>query len=147
MRASSNRHSSPLLGTIVRWWLNWWGNRAAMAELNHLSADELRGIAQDIGVNREELRSLAGKWPDSADLLTHRMAVLQLDPAEIARSQPVVSNDLRKLCSLCGSKGQCSNDLISHAVHSNWQEYCPNTTTLRALNEQYVAHTASGKEG
>ena len=61
----------------------------------------------DIGSILQELRPLAGKWPESANLLSRRMAALQLDPSEIARSQPAVSNDLKRLCSLCVSKGRC----------------------------------------
>jgi hypothetical protein len=117
-----------------------------MAELGNCSPDELQRLARDVGVSSEELVPLAGKWPDSANLLARRMAALQLDPSEIASSQPAVANDLRRLCSLCVSKGRCTHDFASGANNSNWQEYCPNKTTLTALSEQRAAEAANGKK-
>jgi uncharacterized protein YjiS (DUF1127 family) len=146
MHGSSKEHRSSIIAGIAQWWRNWRGNRAGVAELRDFSPDEVRRLALEIGVNPEDIRPLAGKWPESADLLTRRMATLQLDPLAIARSQPAVSNDLRKLCSLCMSKGQCEHDLAGGAINSNWQEYCPNTSTLKALSAQRAAHTANEKK-
>ena len=141
MPESSKEHHSSFVAAIAQWWRNWRGNRAAVAELSDHSSEELRQLASDIGVNLEDIRPLAGKWPDSADLLTRRMATLQLDPVAIAQSQPAVSNDLRKLCSLCVAKGRCAHDFARGANNSNWQEYCPNTATLKALSAHRAART------
>lgn len=146
MQSSSKGQYPDFVATIAQWWRNWWGNRAGMAELGSCSPDELQRLARDVGVNPQELRSLAGKWPESADLLTRRMAALQLDPLAIARSQPAVSNDLKKLCSLCVSKGQCTHDLAGGAINSDWRKYCPNTTTLMALSKQRTAQATNGKK-
>ena len=146
MHDSSNGQHLSFIAAIGNWWRNWWGNRAGRAELENCSPDELQRLARDVGVSLEELRPLAGKWPDSANLLARRMAALQLDPSEIARSQPAVANDLRKLCSLCVSKGRCMHDLASAANDSNWQEYCPNKSTLMALSEQRAAEATNEKK-
>ena len=147
MQSSSKGQYPSFVATIARWWRNLWGNRAGMAELRDCSPDELRRLASDVGVNTRDLRSLAGKWPDAADLLTRRMATLQLNPLEIERSLPAVSNDLKKLCSFCVSKGQCMHDLADGATNADWQEYCPNTTTLIALSAERDAQATKGKGG
>jgi uncharacterized protein YjiS (DUF1127 family) len=118
---------------MARWWKNWRGNGAGRAELDRLDPREVANIARDIGASSSELRALAGKWPDSADLLTRRMAALHLDPFDIAGSQPAVSRDLNKLCSLCGEKRQCEYDLDRGALDPRWLRYCPNSQILMAL--------------
>lgn len=118
---------------IAHWWRNWTGNRAGLADLNHLEPDAIRRIAADVGVNASDLRALAGKWPDSADLLLRRMATLHIDPQQLDRAQPGVTNDLKKSCSLCDAKRRCERDLDARAVDPVWRRYCPNSTTLTAL--------------
>jgi len=146
MDNSSNEQRPSLFSAIAKRWRNWWGNRAGRSELDTLDRSEMNRIARDVGASSEELQALAGKWPDSADLLIRRMGSLQLDPLAVARSQPAVSNDLKKLCSLCVSKGECAHDLDTSAADSHWEEYCPNTTTLKALSAQRAAEAAKQKE-
>jgi hypothetical protein len=127
---------------VAGWWRTWRGNPAGRAELDNCSPQELGRIAQEVGASADELRVLAGKWPESAAMLSRRLQALALDPLEIERSQRGVSNDLKKLCSLCASKGRCDFDLDTFPSHTGWREYCPNAMTLTALAAQ---HGAPGK--
>ncbi len=136
MMTSATEQFRSLAADVARWWWNWRGNRAARAELNRLDPETAAAIARDVGASRDELRALAGKWPDSADLLSRRMIALHLDPKQIARAQPAVSNDLKKLCSLCFEKRHCAHDLDSGATDTAWRHYCPNTFTLTSLGAQ-----------
>jgi hypothetical protein len=96
----------------------------------------MQNIARDVGTSSAELRALAGKWPDSADLLWRRMTALRLDRTEIAQSMPPVSRDMSKLCSLCDEKRECERDLDRGAISPRWLRYCPNAQTLMALLKQ-----------
>ena len=136
MQLSTLQSSDSLFSALGRWWQNWKDSRAHIAELGNFTPKELHDIARDAGATTQELRALAGKWPDSADLLTRRMAALGLNTAELARTQPATSNDLKKLCSLCASKRPCEHDLVKDAANPAWNEYCPNATTLTALRDQ-----------
>jgi uncharacterized protein YjiS (DUF1127 family) len=120
----------------MRRWRNWHSNRTGVAELNNLTSEEVRQAAHDVGVTAPELRVLAGRWPDSADLLSRRMTALGLDEAELTRTQPGVANDLNRLCSLCASKRRCANDLAEHPDDRVWEQYCPNHLTLGSLREE-----------
>jgi hypothetical protein len=91
-----------------------------------------------LGVSRAELCILAGKWPDSLDLLSRRMQELRLDAAEISRVEPQVIRDLQRTCSLCANKRRCRHDLADQWSHPRWQDYCPNTATLLALLEERI---------
>ena len=117
---------------VANWLQNWRSKRARLAELANSGSDETGRIAHDIGLTSWDLRELAGKGPDSADLLPRRMAALNIDTDEIRRTQTAVLRDLQRLCTLCESKGHCEHDLDRGAA-TEWQRYCPNADTLRAL--------------
>jgi hypothetical protein len=91
-------------------------------------------MARDLGMSRGELFVLAGKWPDSADLLSRR-----LEQVKVARVEPRVLRDLERVCTLCGSKRRCEYDLAIHPSNSPWTEYCPNATTISALMAEHSA--------
>jgi hypothetical protein len=130
-----------IFADIGRWWRERVGNRSALAELQNCTREELHQIAADFGTTPDELLALAACWPDSASLLGRRMATLHIDLDEIARRHPAVANDLRRLCSLCQSKGECEHDLDSKPGDPHWREYCPNASTLIALREEEHAQS------
>jgi Family of unknown function (DUF6455) len=122
------------LGAILlAWWQGWKRKRNALAELTYCGSEAVR-IARDIGVAPAELRVLAAKRPDSADLLHRRLALLRLDADYIAVADGVaVVRDLQRVCTACDSKARCARDLAAHPSTANWQDYCPNADTLEAL--------------
>jgi hypothetical protein len=128
----SNRTNS-LKDILSRWWRNWRGVRINIAALQRCGPDEVKRMAHDVGLDTHELRALAGKWPDSADQLNHRLRVIGLDAAEISAADPRVMRDLQRTCSMCVSKGRCTHDLARDENASGWREYCPNVATLDAL--------------
>jgi hypothetical protein len=143
MTSSEPRRS---LGNILTgWWHRVSRNWAGTWELNNLDASELRNIANDVGGDVSELRTLAGRWPESADLLPRRMSALHLDEQALSREYPQLANDLKKHCSLCLAKGQCRHDLDKRADDPAWQRYCPNTMTLLAISRQQ-AERSKGTE-
>lgn len=118
---------------VARWWRNWTTARANVANLDCCGTEQTERIAHDLGVSAPELRTLAGKWPDSADLLNRRLAALELDPTEIRRTEPQVLHDLQRVCTMCTSGRECSHDLARDPSDPAWREYCPNVTTLDAV--------------
>jgi len=71
-------------------------------------------------------------WP-----LMRRMAVLRLDPDEIADDEPLLFCDLRSACMMCECRAGCEHDLASESADpawQNWRDYCPNATTLTVLS-------------
>jgi hypothetical protein len=122
--------------SVAQWWHNWKAARSDMASLDCCGADETERMAHDIGVSASELRALAGKWPDSADLLNRRLAALALDPATIKRIEPQVLTDLQRVCTMCRSKRKCEHDMAYDVHDPVWRQYCPNVVTLDALSEE-----------
>jgi hypothetical protein len=128
-------HTRPgFLPRLARWWREYAGRRSTVAALADCGPAESARIAHDVGVSgAAELRVLAGKWPNSADLLARRMRQIKLDAAEIMQVEPEVVRDLERVCTLCASKRRCSRDVAKEQSASTWQAYCPNTMTLKAL--------------
>src|SRR5262245_33040394 len=119
---------------LAQWWRGCAARRSTVAALANCGPAETARIAHDIGVSGvAELRVLAGKWPDTADLLSRRMRQINLDAAKIVRVEPQVVRDLERVCTLCASKRRCSRDFAKDRSPSSWQAYCPNTMTLKAL--------------
>src|SRR5438552_1303756 len=99
------------LSTVAQWWRNWSTTRSNLSALDCCGTGETGRIAHDVGVSVPQLRALAGKWPDAADLLNRRLAELDLDPADIRRAEPQVLQDLLRVCTMCASGRVCAHDL------------------------------------
>jgi hypothetical protein len=119
------------LGHLERWWRNWKAGDAARQELAGCGDNETAHIARDIGVSTSELRTLAGRWPDSANLLERRIATLGLAP--VAYAEPETVRDLQRVCGQCASEARYERDLDSDERDRAWRDYCPSAATLDAL--------------
>lgn len=95
---------------------------------------EIERIARDVQMSPAELRALIRRGPEAADLLLERMAVLDLDPKEVSQVAPQTFRDLQRSCALCESKRRCVRDLTGNAASPEWKDYCPNASTLLALD-------------
>lgn len=126
-------HHDGLISLLAQRWHAWKERHDSLAGLESCGHGEVARIAHDLSLSTGELRSLASKGPDSADLVYRRMADLGLDRDEIARSEARTIWDLQKNCSLCASKGRCRHDFARGAEASAWHAYCPNDDTLSAL--------------
>jgi hypothetical protein len=136
------------LGAIISgWWRKWKLSRAALSDIDGLEGGELSRIARDIGVNSAELRTLAGKWPDSADLLSQRLAALQLTDDAVLQGEPGVLRDLQRVCSFCNEKQRCGHDVDNNSSDPQWRGYCPNAETLDALEFERLARRLVHPQG
>jgi len=120
---------------VARWWRDWMGKSSARSELRCCREDDLKRIAQDVGVSVAELHKLASRGPHAADLLLRRMAELDLDRNEVAGTEPRTFQDMQRVCTLCEAHRRCARGFAKHTT-DDWQSYCPNAATLRALNAQ-----------
>jgi len=131
--AGENAHPT---GFITRWWRNWKRRYAATRELDACGEGEVAHLAHDLGVSACELRTLAGRWPDSADLLRRRMDALGIDAAQVGRREPEVMRDLQRVCGQCADERRCEHDLRHDAGDHSWRTYCPNVGTLNAVRSE-----------
>lgn len=74
--------------------------------------------------------------PDyGTDLLSRRMARIQLDPARLKPGHLDILDDIRNSCPACQDPSRCATDLATSPEYGleNWDEYCPNAAKLRVL--------------
>lgn len=132
----------PFLRKLMRRLTGGLARRRRLEEVERLGAEEAASVARETGTSVPELHALAGKWPDSAeDLLGSRLRALKLDPATLSATKPAVARDLSRLCTLCRDKAQCRHDLEQRPESPAWQSYCPNTDTLKALQQEQDGST------
>lgn len=134
MTMMAHAHESrSMFGRVGEWLKHWWERSTALADFEACGGPEMQRVARDAGVGVGDLRVLAGKWPDSADLVQRRLAALGIDAAELDAAQPATMRDMQRLCSLCDNKRVCEHDLDRGPANADWHEYCPNSGTLDAL--------------
>lgn len=104
------------------------------SDLIGLDNTETERVASDLRMPASELRALAKLGPESAALLERRLVMLDLDREEVLEAEPGVFRDLQRVCSVCTSKKQCAGDLAKAPCVTAWKSYCPNTSTLLALD-------------
>jgi hypothetical protein len=135
-RTKPQSQTEILLSALGTWWRNWMKSRATIAEIEGLGDAEMSRVAQDVNLGVPELRTLAGRWPDAADLLSQRLAALELDTASVVTATPGVLRDMQRVCSGCSEKGHCGHDIDRDPSSPEWRQYCPNVETLEALETE-----------
>ncbi len=121
------------LQLMLGWCRSWLKPRPA-SDFGCCAEAEIERMAKDFRMTGFELRAMASKGPRAADLLAQRMAALDLDPKEVARWEPAAFRDLQRVCTMCKAHRRCARDFAHNAPPSTWEPYCPNTSTLAALN-------------
>jgi hypothetical protein len=134
MTMTAQTHESRTMLVRVGGWLKRaWERSTALGELEVCGGREMERVARDAGVGVGDLRVLAGKWPDAADLVERRIATLGLDAVALEATQPAAMRDLQRVCSMCDNKRVCAHDLDRAPAGRAWRDYCPNAGTLAAL--------------
>jgi len=97
----------------------------------------------------EDLGEELPRWFYDASLLFRRMALNHVDRAEVEENDPLLFYELQGFCTLCPSKEKCVVDLANDTRDDSskeGREYCPNATTLVALEMQQNC-TLAGAHG
>jgi len=139
MRAFSLQRRHPSLPNVfVQLWRRWMARPAdQLLEIARLGSDDLEYLTRDLQAPDSNLRTVAGGHAD--DLLRRRMLALDLDPYEIALSDPALLRHLRKRCALCQSRKDCASDLARASAgrawqgRDDWRDYCENALALEML--------------
>jgi hypothetical protein len=138
MRAVSLRYRLPP-NLFVRLWRRWMTAQAnQLLEAARLGSDKVEYLTHDREMSNADLCSVAGRHVDD-DLLRRRMLALELDPYEMALSDPALLRHLQRCCSLCESREDCASDLARASTdrawqgRDDWRDYCENALVLEML--------------
>jgi len=111
----------------------WWRQKT-ICDLAECGDEEIEHIAHDLCMSASEFRELARKGAESADFLLRRMVLIDLDPKEVSLTQRQTFQDLQRVCTRCRSRRRCVKDLSCKPNSPEWEDYCPNATTLNELD-------------
>lgn len=110
--------------------------RNAVGVTNEFAAcgpDEIKAMANDLGMSASDLRTLASEGPGAADLLKRMLVALHVDPAVLDKIDPRMTRELQRSCITCGEKRRCRHELASGTAARNMHQFCPNAPTLETL--------------
>ena len=139
MRAFSpqRRHRS-LPNVFVQSWRRWIARRAdQLLETARLGSDKVEYLTLGREGSNADLCRVAGRHVD--DLLRRRMLSVEVDPYELALSDPALLRHLQRCCSLCESREDCALDLARASTdrawqgRDDWRDYCENALVLEML--------------
>jgi hypothetical protein len=105
-------------------------------EFGMCGPDEVRRMAQDIGVTPTQLQELIRKGPDSANLLKRMLVALHVEPKIIADIEPLVMREMKWLCITCSNKQRCEDELAKGTATEHFHEFCPNAVSIDELLDQ-----------
>lgn len=121
-------------------WIN-----AGRGELDGLSADKVRQMAGDLGLDVNDLSRLAALEGDSSKLLYQRLEGLGLTMEMIEAKGVGARRDMERTCGLCADRALCAHDLAERPDSPEWRKICPNSWTFDEMERR--AKVASPNTG
>ena len=119
---------------------DWLKHRRELSEMHQLTVTDFCRIANDLRLSPAALEELVRHGPHAADELPRLLAALGISAQDLLRIEPLVVQDMERVCALCGHKRQCDRDLASGASAEHSQEYCLNAPTIAQLRETKQQH-------
>jgi hypothetical protein len=130
---SNERYPLSLTERIAGWWQDRRRRHSALVKKDESREENLERAALELDLTTREVSAISTRAYYTTDLLPLRMALLHLAPGETARSDPQRFRSLETSCRLCDLKGRCTFDIAQNPSSAQWQQYCPNATTLCAM--------------
>ena len=113
----------------------------ARSEFAHCNPDEIKAMANDLGMTPADLRTLASQKQEAADLLKRMLVALKVDPKILDKLDPRISRNLQRSCITCGVKRRCRHELEAETAVRNMHEFCPNALTLEDIFDAVNSRT------
>lgn len=125
--------SMSIFEAIANWVQKYRYAVGVREDLANCGVDEVTRMARDLGVDAQELMSLAAKGPQAADQLSKLLRALGVDPEKLTSGNAAMMRDLQRICISCGHKNQCERDLATGTATQHFRDYCPNAFSINAL--------------
>ena len=112
---------------------DWLKHRQELNEMRQLTATDFCRIANDLRLSPAALDELVRHGPHTVDELPRLLAALGISGQDLLRIEPLVVQDMERVCALCGHKRQCDRDLAEGTSAEHYREYCLNAPTIEEL--------------
>ena len=125
----------PRLELVLSTFTDWLKHRRELNEMRQLDQTEFDRIAYDLRISPDELDLMVRQGPHGADELSQLLKVLGIDEAALASEEPLILQDMDRVCAMCRHKRQCLRDLAAGTIAARYPEYCPNLPTIEQLKQ------------
>jgi hypothetical protein len=126
-------HSLSVVERLTHTFSEWLKHRHELSEMRHLDASEFDRIASDLRLSPADLDELVRQGPHAADELPKLLKALGISQEDLARVEPLVLQDMERVCALCGHKRECDRDLAEGTSAEHYRQYCLNAPTIEEL--------------
>ena len=123
----------PRLELLINALSNWLKHRRELSEMRQMDRTNFEQIANDLRLSPDTLEDLVRKGPHAADELPHLMRALNIDEADLARSNPLMLRDMQRVCAVCQRKGECDRDIIAGTSAEHYEDYCLNAPAIEEV--------------
>jgi uncharacterized protein YjiS (DUF1127 family) len=124
----------PVVQNLIDSLAAWLKHRRELSEMRALDRTNLDRIANDLRISSDDLEELVRHGEHSSDELPEMLAQLGIDELRLAKAYPLLLRDMERVCGLCRDKAHCHSELAAGTAAGSYQEYCPNATTIEALD-------------
>jgi hypothetical protein len=131
-----NTERRSLSERIAGFWQDWCRDRGICGRREESPEEKLERAALKLGLPADEVFAISIKAHYTTNLLPLRMALLGLNPSDVAHSDTHLFRSLETTCRLCDVKGRCAFNIAQNPAARQWQEYCPNAATLCSMKAQ-----------
>jgi len=128
------QHNIDAVNAAIAVWIMKYRYAAGMRDAKmKCKPEDVAQTARELGIQPSELASLTNKGVQSIALLEKMLRALGVEPGQLASANPLIMQDLTRLCITCVAKGRCERDLAAGSAADNFRDYCPNAYTLDKL--------------
>jgi hypothetical protein len=135
----------PRTGGVFGWMKAIASKLVNTNEFRGMDRSEFEQIARDLNLSPLELQALSSN-DRSGELLDKRLAEFELSAQVLRRQHPEVLRDLQRVCGMCSSVKRCANEFERPTSGSGRSDYCPNTQTLQALEQEHLSASKQASE-
>lgn len=130
---NAQRELDAVNAAIAVWIMKYRYAQGMRDEKMKCRPEDVAQTARALGIQPSELASLTNKGVESTALLEKMLRALGVEPGKLAKANPLIMQDLTRLCITCVARGHCERDLAAGTAADNFRDYCPNTYTLDKL--------------
>ena len=123
----------PIIDELVEAFGDWRSRRRDIRELRELDSRESARIARELNIQPRDLDTLVRQSPHAAEELPRLLALLGIDRELLAKTQPLVLQDMTRVCTLCQQKHRCNRELAAGSSAQHYAEYCLSASTIGDL--------------
>jgi hypothetical protein len=125
----------PIVENAINLFGDWLNHRREMRELRDIDRSDFARIAHELSVTPAELDMFVRRGPHASDELPKLLNLLGIDPAALARAEPLLQRDMVRVCSACQQKARCDRELDAGTAGGHYEEYCPNAASIDGLGQ------------